>query len=60
MCVSFESPYMTSYLTFIDIFSISRTIPEIFDFKVFILFIFIFYFYRLLVSKQKHEQYDGN
>ena len=31
----FESPYMTSYLTFIDIFSLSRTVFEIFDFKVF-------------------------
>ena len=31
----FESPYMTSYLTSIDTFSLSRTISEIFDFKVF-------------------------
>ena len=31
----FESPYMTSYLTPIDIFSLSRTVFEIFDFKVF-------------------------
>ena len=31
----FESPYMTSYLTFIDTFSLSRTVFEIFDFKVF-------------------------
>ena len=31
----FESPYMTSYLTSIDIFSLSRTVFEIFDFKVF-------------------------
>jgi hypothetical protein len=31
----FESPYMTSYLTSIDTFSLSRTVPEIFDFKVF-------------------------
>ena len=33
--LSFESPYMTSYLTSIDTFSLSRTIFEIFDFKVF-------------------------
>ena len=32
---SFESPYMTSYLTSIDTFSLSRTVFEIFDFKVF-------------------------
>ena len=32
---SFESPYMTSYLTPIDTFSQSRTVFEIFDFKVF-------------------------
>ena len=32
---SFESPYMTSYLTSIDTFSISCTVPEIFDFKIF-------------------------
>ena len=31
----FESPYMTSYLTSIDIFSLSRTVFEIFDFKGF-------------------------
>ena len=31
----FESPYMTSYPTSIDIFSLSRTVFEIFDFKVF-------------------------
>ena len=31
----FESPCMTSYLTSIDIFSLSRTVFEIFDFKVF-------------------------
>ena len=31
----FESPYMTSYLTPIDIFSLYRTVFEIFDFKVF-------------------------
>ena len=30
----FESPYMTSYLTSIDTFSLSRTVFEIFDFKV--------------------------
>ena len=32
---SFESPYMTSYLTSIDTFSLSRTVFEIFNFKVF-------------------------
>ena len=31
----FESPYMTSYLTSIDTFSLSRTVYEIFDFKIF-------------------------
>ena len=31
---SFESPYMTSYLTSIDTFFLSRTVFEIFDFKV--------------------------
>ena len=31
----FESPYMTSYLTSIDTFPLSRTVFEIFDFKVF-------------------------
>ena len=31
----FERPYMTSYLTYIDTFSLSRTVFEIFDFKVF-------------------------
>ena len=31
----FESPYMSSYLTSIDTFSLSRTVFEIFDFKVF-------------------------
>ena len=31
----FECPYRTSYLTSIDTFSLSRTVFEIFDFKVF-------------------------
>ena len=31
----FESPYMTSYLTSINTFFLSRTVFEIFDFKVF-------------------------
>ena len=31
----FKSPYMIYYLTFIDIFSLSRTVIEIFDFKGF-------------------------
>ena len=31
----FESLYMTSYLTYVDTFSLSRTVFEIFDFKVF-------------------------
>ena len=35
ICSPFESPYMTSYLTSIDIFSLYRTVFEIFDFKVF-------------------------
>ena len=35
ICSPLESPYMTSYLTSIDIFSLSRTVFEIFDFKVF-------------------------
>ena len=33
--IPFESPYMTSYLTYIDTISLSRTVLEIFDFKVF-------------------------
>ena len=32
---TFESPYMTSYLTSIDTFSLSCTVFEIFDFKIF-------------------------
>ena len=35
ICSPFESPYMTFYLISIDIFSLSRTVFEIFDFKVF-------------------------
>ena len=35
ICSPFESPYISSYLTSIDIFSLSRTVFEIFDFKVF-------------------------
>ena len=31
----FESPYMTSYLTVIDTFALSRTVFEKLDFKVF-------------------------
>ena len=31
----FESPYTTSYLTSIDTFFLSRTVFEIFDFKIF-------------------------
>ena len=33
--ISFERPYMTSYLTPMDTISLSRTVFEIFDFKVF-------------------------
>ena len=33
--IPFESPYMTSYLTSMDTISLSRTVLEIFDFKVF-------------------------
>ena len=33
--IPFESPYMTSYLTPMDNISLSRTVFEIFDFKVF-------------------------
>ena len=33
--IPFESPYMTSYLTSINTISLSRTVLEIFDFKVF-------------------------
>ena len=33
--IPFESPYMTSYLTSMDIISLSRTVFEIFDFKIF-------------------------
>ena len=35
ICSPFESPYMTSYLTFIGTFFLSRTVFEIFDFKIF-------------------------
>ena len=34
MYLPFESPYITSYLTSIDTFYLSRTVPEIFDIKV--------------------------
>ena len=34
-CISLESPYMTSYLTSMDTISLSRTVSEIFDIKVF-------------------------
>ena len=34
-CIPFGSPYMTSYLTSIANISLSRTVLEIFDFKVF-------------------------
>ena len=33
--ITFEKPYMTSYLTYMDTISLSRTVFEIFDFKVF-------------------------
>ena len=33
--ILFESPYMTSYLTSMDTISLSRTVFEIFDFKIF-------------------------
>ena len=33
--IRFESPYMTSYLTSINTISLSRTVFEIFDFKIF-------------------------
>ena len=33
--IPFERPYMTSYLTFMNTISLSRTVFEIFDFKVF-------------------------
>ena len=35
ICSPFETPYMTSYLTSIGTCSLSRTVFEIFDFKVF-------------------------
>ena len=35
MAIPFESPYMTSYLASMDSISLSRTVFEIFDFKVF-------------------------
>jgi len=34
-CIQFERPYMTAYLTAMDSISLSRTVLEIFDFKVF-------------------------
>ena len=33
--ILFEIPYMTSYLTYMDTISLSRTVFEIFDFKIF-------------------------
>ena len=48
---SFESPYMTSYLTSIDTFSLSRTVFEIFDFKVFIVWLLPLTFRGHLGSK---------
>ena len=47
----FESPYMTSYLTSIDFFSPSRTVFEIFDFKVFRVWPWPLTFRGHLVSK---------
>ena len=35
LCIPFGSPYMTSYLTSMNTISLSRTVLEIFDFKVF-------------------------
>ena len=35
MVIPFEKPYMTSYLTSMETISLSRTVFEIFDFKVF-------------------------
>ena len=35
ICIPLESPYMTSYLTSMNTISLSRTVLEIFDFKVF-------------------------
>ena len=34
MFLPFEGPYITSYLTSTDTFSVSRAVFEIFDFKV--------------------------
>ena len=47
----FESPYMTSYLTFIDTFSLSRTVFEIFDFKILMVWPWLLTFRRQLRSK---------
>ena len=47
----FESPCMTSYLTYIDIFSLSRTVFEIFDFKNFRVWIWPLTFRGHLRSK---------
>ena len=35
ICIPFESPYMTSYLTSMNTISLSRTVSEIFEFNVF-------------------------
>ena len=40
----FDSPYMTSYLISIDTFSLSRTVFEIFDFKIFRVWLWPFTF----------------
>ena len=47
----FESPYMTSYLTSIDTFFLSRTVFEIFDFKVFSVWPWPLTFRGHLISK---------
>ena len=47
----FESPYMTSYFTCIDTFSLSRTVFEIFDFKILMVWPWLLTFRDQLRSK---------
>ena len=51
----FESPYMTSYLTFIDTSSLFRTVFEIFDIKVFRVWPWPLTFRGHLRSKKIHH-----
>ena len=56
ICSSFEIPYMTSYLTSIDTCSLSRTVFEIFNFKVFRVWPWPLTFGVTLGQKKKFHQ----